>query len=124
VTRQLTRAKAEQVLRAVEKQFAGQFDPAAGAGDRPTLYEPGFHADCWTIAWEGNYEWSMRAFVGGWNEELAALADQAAAENGLAGEERRAFVRKTATEKAHAKPAGVFTEPINSWCLGLYREEA
>jgi hypothetical protein len=80
---QLSRFKAEKVLAAVNEQFADKFDPDAGPGDKPTLYEPGFHADGWTIAWEGNPEWTLQA-----------LQDK--------------------------KIKGVFTEPVNHWCLGLY----
>lgn len=98
MTSQLTKAKAEACLRAVEKQFEGMFEPDAGPGDRPTLYEPGFHADGWTIAWEAHWTWPVVAFVGGPSADVP-------------GEFRSV-----------PKPSGVHTEAVNHWCLGLYLE--
>lgn len=123
--RPLTKKKAQQCLKAIEKQFANEFDPKAGAGDRPTLYEPGFHADCWTIAWEGNYEWTYRAFHGGVNDEMWHLAfNTARQDGGCPVEEAREHAHRIAKTPDFPCPDGVFAEPVNGWCLGLYRKEA
>lgn len=105
----LTKAKAQQALKAVEQQFAVYIE--AGY-DGPKLYEPGHQCSGWAIGWEeGPYEWPYRAFEGGTDEELFELAQAEVGAEGAA---------KLANDPGAACPEGVFAEPVNHWCLGLY----
>lgn len=74
-------------------------------GDGPFACGPGFHADGWTVAYEGDYDWPWRL------TERLFIARTAAA----AGE--------TITDGDAALLAlteGVFLEPVTGWSLGIY----
>lgn len=106
----ITRKQAEAALAAVKEQFKNYI--AAGYRE-PELREPGTESSHWAIAWdEGPFEWTYRAFEGGVDEELYYLAKDAGADKERA--------RSIATDAGITAPKGVFPEPINSWCLGLY----
>lgn len=121
-SKQLSRAKAEETLRAVKEQFK-EYLQGVPESEQPKLYEPGFHADCWTIAWEGCHDWSLMAFVGGFDEEIAGLAyDFARCDLGLSEAEARAKAQEAGRKPAHPLPPGVFVEPLNHWALCLYPE--
>lgn len=121
MSQQLTKKKAEACLAAVKAQFKEYLGDGA---DEPKLYEPGFHADSWTIAWEGGpFEWTYLAFKGGFDDEMYRLAMDAMIETGTLDEAGRAKAREMATKQEHPRPAGVFTEPLNHWALCLYRED-
>jgi hypothetical protein len=110
VRAQITKAKAEECLTAVKTHFAAAIE--AGM-DPPVLYEPGFHTSAWSIAWDGGpYEWAILAFHGGIDEDTYELA----ANEGVSPERAREIARVAACPV----PAGVFVEPVSSWCLGLY----
>lgn len=104
----ITREQAEKALAAIKLQFRNYLDDT----DQPTLFEPGTQCSGWAIGWEaGPYEWTYRAFQGGFDEEMHQLA--------------REFVDDTeahrmATDRGTPCPDGVFAEPVNTWCLGLY----
>jgi len=121
VSQHLSKTKAEQCLAAVRVQFAAYLGDGA---PEPRLFEPGFHSDGWTIGWEeGPHEWSLRAFVGGFDDETYGLAVDAGLEAGLAPEQALANARTVAQLPEHPRPVGVFTEPLNHWALCLYRED-
>lgn len=102
--KKLTKAKATAALRAICKQFAVD-EAEIGAGRGPQLvqdYEPmhGGTVD-YAIVWEeGPYEWTYGAF---W--------PHIDTETGL----RREGV---------VKPAGVYSEAINTYALGLYHDDS
>ena len=112
--KQITREQAEACLAAVKKQFASTI----GAGyPEPKLCEPGDLAESWTIVWEeGPFEWTYRAFQGGFDEEIYTLARDAGATEEQA--------TKTATDDGVPTPAGVWTEAKNHWCLCLHPRDA
>ncbi len=108
-SRKITKRQAEQALAAIKEQFKAYLGSGA---DEPTLYEPGFHTDAWSIAWEGGpFQWTYIAFVGGFDEEVFSMAEPDV------GEQR---ARQLATTAAVAAPAGVYGEAVNHWCLALY----
>lgn len=107
MTRQITKEKAQECLAALKEQFKTHVQE----GYTFTLHEPGFHADAWTIACEGIENWTLYAFVGGFDEEVYHLAVD---EFGV----QRA--REMAQQKGVPCPAGVFVEAVNHWCVGLY----
>jgi hypothetical protein len=106
----LTRSRAEKALAAIRAQFATDVE---GSGTEPTLYEPGYHTEGWSIGWEeGPHEWTYRAFGGGFDDELYGLALEAGVDDERA--------QRMATDDGYPCPAGVFAEPVNHWCLALY----
>lgn len=115
MSRQITKALAERALVAVKVQFKEYLEVAAS---EPKLYEPGYHARSWTIAWEeGPENWSMLAFnPGAISEELYYGARSV----GATEEQARQLARVPDSAKC---PAGVFAEPVNHWCLALCRED-
>lgn len=106
----ITRQQAEQALALVRKQFAAECQ-GLEAESLPRLFEPGFHADSWVITWEGTFEFGYRAFRGGLDEEVYNLATEAGATHEQA--------EKLATMEKVEPPAGVWTEPLNSWSVAL-----
>lgn len=62
----LTKAKALRV-QAMIIEFLGT--------DEVRLYEPGFHADGWTLALEGDYDWPMRVSEALFLKEISLPAD-------------------------------------------------
>ena len=58
----VTRAQAESALRKFKIRYARDLQNVpADSPSQPKVYEPGFHADGWVIAWEGGPEdWSVR----------------------------------------------------------------
>lgn len=56
----VSKAMAERVLFEVRRRFADQL--MGDAPWDPALYEPGYHADGWVIAWDGGPEdWTSEA---------------------------------------------------------------
>ncbi len=105
----ITKTLAEQSLRAIEKQFADYLFPGAGPVDRPTLFPPGHDGPHWVICWEGNapYQWTLAAFCGGTDEEIADEMDALGFPDG-------------GRIDSVPVPAGVHPEAINGYTLGLY----
>lgn len=62
ITMAVTRAQAEAALRKFKIRYARDLEGLAeDSSSQPRLYEPGFHADGWVIAWEGGPDdWSVR----------------------------------------------------------------
>lgn len=107
---QVTRTQAEAALAAIRTQFASSL---SDDGQQPQLFEPGFQCSGWAIGWEeGPHEWTYAAFHGGFDDEMYGLAVEAGAD--------REQARRLATIAGVPVPAGVFAEPVNHWCLGLY----
>lgn len=108
----IRKALAEKTLTAMRKQFAAYLD-----GDHPDN-SPILRTDDrnghWEIVWEsGPYDWPQKAFAGGWDSKVF---HQAKAE-GLSTKDASALASTPAKVPC---PAGVFTEPVNSYTLGLY----
>ncbi len=112
MTKHITRRQAEETLQIILQQFR----PYVADDSKPVLYEPGHHSDSWSIGWDdGPYEWTYRAFVGGFDEEIYFLALDA----GTTKEAAENMAKMPAVNP----PKGVFPEPINGWCLGLYPDD-
>jgi hypothetical protein len=106
----ITQELAEATLAVLEARYADEMDWHA---DKPALYPPGFHAEGWTIAWDGGPEdWTHAAFGGTFDES----AYQAARERGVGVNE----AVKLASANEFPPPAGVFVESLNNWCLCMY----
>lgn len=106
----LTKRTAEHCLAAITKQFASYLQ--AGV-EHPILKPPNENRRHWTVAWDdGPQDWALRAFVGGFSEELYHLAMDA----GVVPQE----AALTAIDRSVECPAGVHAEPIGLYELGLY----
>lgn len=84
----VSKPMADRALAEIRRLFAAQleFDP-----EGPVLYEPGYHADSWVIAWDGGPEdWT-----------------------GLASEHLRTVPALTSK--------GIWTEAVNHWSLQVLR---
>lgn len=90
MSKKVSRRKAEKTLAAVRKMFANDLDETGGNEMR--LYEPGFHADCWVIAWEG------------WRGDIAWPIEVSEAN----------YTGKIVL------PDGVYVEAMNHWSVGVY----
>ncbi len=109
----ITRKQAEAALASVREQFAAYLGDGA---DQPSLKDPGEECHAYAIAWEGGpYEWTYIAFDGGFDDEMYLAARDAGATDEQA--------RNAASKPAVKPPAGVFPDPVNHWCLGLYPDE-
>lgn len=100
----VTRAKAGLVLSAVETKYAAYVAP----GDHPVLVH-GYEGAPWAVVWEGGpYEWAIRPLgeVTLDPELTAELSDFAPGH--------------PVHNRAAEIPAGVTTEPIASYALGVY----
>jgi len=114
-TRPLPEAVAQACLNAVRAQFAAYIPPNPGKHEQPRLFPPGHNGSGWVIQWQdptAPHDWTLLAFVGGCNEDLAyelinagVLREQATARAAIA---------------AAPAPDGVHAEAINPWELGLY----
>lgn len=110
MTRLLRARLARAALAAVKAQFAADIDEI---GHAPVLYEPGFHARGWTIAWNGGpEEWTLRAFQGYFDSAAYRKHRDDGADPTTACD--------LATTNNHPAPTGVWAEPVNSWCLAIY----
>jgi hypothetical protein len=121
---------AQQCLAAVIEQFAAaakdlEYTDEDGTtirvlGDPPHLVEAWTKGQ-WAIVWEsGPDNWAERAFVGGHDTELANLAADAFAENGVTGPDAAERVTRLATTPVVACPAGVNPQAYYSFVLVLY----
>lgn len=54
----VSKPMAERALAEIRRLFAEILE---GDPEGPVLYEPGYHADCWVIGWEGPADWTQRA---------------------------------------------------------------
>lgn len=108
LAQQITRVQAEATLAAIRVQFAEHIDESAG----PTLYAPGHHCAGWAIAWQGLYGWTDTALFGELDEDRFYQLRDSGLSVRQAGDQ--------ATTYQHQAPEGVYTEPVNGWCLGLY----
>lgn len=137
MTRALSKQLAEAAHAAIREQYKTYLEPyqfdngSSSPGiDPPTLVENYADTGHWAISWEeGPDEWAMRAFQGGFSEELYTLGypdalHVAKTEKGLVGEQAERWAaeeaRKVATEQGAPCPKGVFAEPYYSFVLMLY----
>jgi|SRR5215831_15485565 len=100
VVRPVTRAKAEEVLAAVRRKFAGYISD----GNEPELIEDYQDRGHWAIAWEGGpFQWTYNPLDSGdVDEEMSALAG------------------RPVKFPAVPVPAGVFTEAHSHYALMIY----
>ena len=66
----VSKREAQAVLKAVAAKYA---DHISSYGSEPKVYEPGFHARGWTVAWDGGpEEWPFQDYgvPGVWTEPI------------------------------------------------------
>jgi len=112
MSNQVTRKQAEATLAAVKTQFASWIQ---GGSDEPVLQEPGMQCSGWAIVWDGGpYEWAYNALgEDAVDEEMYEML----ADEGLSEEAAHAGARL----RNVPVPAGVWVEPVNTVCLGVYK---
>jgi hypothetical protein len=95
----VSKAKADKVLKAVEKKFAAWIDPSDGPDNKPTLFPDWAGDGHWAIVWEGGspYEWALTPIGDPYHDEEFG-----------------------GTAAGVPMPAGVFTEPYYSFVLMIY----
>lgn len=106
--RRLEKRKCEATLRAVEKHFAWALEPQPNYTPPRPMLRDGFRGDPEIVWEEGPEDWVFTLTTGGPSEEMRVMAAEFGA---------------TLPDEPPAKlPKGVFAEPVNSFTLGLYRD--
>ncbi len=105
----ITKHLATKAFNVFKRRFKGYYDPTSPYGPLLRKNETGH----WEIMWEeGPFEWAINFSDGGVDTEVYYLARDAGA--------TYAEARALATNPRNEIPASIFSEPINSYTLGLY----